>query len=305
MSDDREILVREIPIEMAAGGDGRTIDARIVPYGVQATVADAPTYEPYTEEFVPGAFERQTRAADRVKVWLNFEHDQGLRGIVGHGIALEERADGLYGSFRVHPGSDGDKALQMIRERILTGMSVEFASLKSRVVGGVVQRLRAHVEKASLVMSGKEAYPGAAVLAVREAPDESDDPKPPEPEPERNTEIDELLERVGYEPIKSRVVTRKAWDGATSKYEDADAYCSACLIDTNPAGEDKTQARCMLPVYEPNGELNENALPAAAGRLNQVGASSADKAAAARKLMRLYGLAGMEMPPAVKMMASK
>jgi phage head maturation protease len=103
----------------ASEGDGRTIEARIVPYNVEAIVVDLPPAGdgiPYPEVFVPGAFERQLRAADRVKVWLNFEHEVGLRGIVGHGTELHDGEDGLYGTFRVHENADGDKALSMVRD---------------------------------------------------------------------------------------------------------------------------------------------------------------------------------------------
>lgn len=302
---EREVFIREVPIEIG-DGDGRTIDALLVPYGVRGTVADPPDFTPYEEEFVYGAFARQTKAPDRVKVWLNFEHEQGLRGIIGHGIALEERPDGLHGSFRVHPGPDGDKALAMIEEGILTAMSIEFAALKSKVANGVVQRLRAIVDKASLVMAGKEAYAGAGVLAVREAPDDDDDEPPPsEPVPEvaRNEALDGVLSRIGYEPIMARAVVSTPWNGSASKYEDTDAYCAACIIDDNPAGEEKTQARCHLPVYEPNGDLNSNALKAAAGRLNQT--QSPQKAAAARKLIRLYRQASMEPPESLRSLAAR
>lgn len=42
-----------------------------------------------------------------------------------------------------------------------------------------------------------------------------------------------------------------SWDGSASNYEDTNAYCSACLIDVNPSGEDKVQGLCMLPVRGP------------------------------------------------------
>jgi hypothetical protein len=38
---------------------------------------------------MPGLYDKQLRAANRV--FLNFEHQQGVAGIVGHGIELESR----------------------------------------------------------------------------------------------------------------------------------------------------------------------------------------------------------------------
>jgi hypothetical protein len=104
------------------------------------------------------------------------------------------------------------------------------------------------------------------------------------------------------------MATSKPWDGSASKYADTDAYCKACLIDTNAPGADKVQANCKLPVYEPSGAVNTNALGSAAAALAGArgglkGVSSADKKAAARKLLRLYGEAKMDAPPSLKNMA--
>jgi HK97 family phage prohead protease len=169
MTDQPQMLTRTFDASVAEVGDGRTIDACIVPYNAVALVADMPPMgdgRPYQELFLPGSFERQLRAPDRVKVWLNFEHEPGLRGIVGHGTALHDRDDGLHGTFRVHANADGDKALEMVNEGMLTRISIEFAALRTRTVEGVRQRMRAHLDRVSLCRAG--AYVGAEVLAVRE-----------------------------------------------------------------------------------------------------------------------------------------
>lgn len=98
-------------------------------------------------------------------------------------------------------------------------------------------------------------------------------------------------------------VTHKPWDGAASRYPSTEAYCNACLIDLNEAGAAKVQAKCMLPVKEPNGDVNANALSAAAGRINQVSAPPDAKRKAARALMRLYGMAQMDAPAMLRRMA--
>jgi len=99
--------------------------------------------------------------------------------------------------------------------------------------------------------------------------------------------------------------TDAKWDGSASNYKDTDAYCAACLIDLNPAGKDKVQALCKLPVKTSDGDYNTNAMSSAAGVLNggmgglkDVPAS--EKAAAARKLKSLYNQAKMDVPPALK-----
>lgn len=171
-SDERTPLVRELPLELAEG-DGRTIDARIFPYNEAARVADPPDYTPYEEAFVRGCIAPQVTAAHRV--WLNFEHEDGLRGIIGHGAELEEREDGAYASFRVHDNADGNKALQLVRDGLLTAMSAEFLALKSQIRDGVTHRIRVHLDRVSLVRRG--AYPRAEVLAVRAEPVVIDVPK--------------------------------------------------------------------------------------------------------------------------------
>jgi HK97 family phage prohead protease len=160
-----QVLVREATLELAEG-DGRTLEARIVPYGETATICDPPDFVVEEERFAPGCADRQIRAAHRVKMWLTTLHEEGLRGIVGHAEKLEERDDGLYATFRVHDNKDGDKALQLVRDGLLPSMSVEFKALQSLRRNGIVERVRVHIDKSSLVPVG--AYANAGVLALRE-----------------------------------------------------------------------------------------------------------------------------------------
>lgn len=157
-----DLLKREFRAE-ASVGDGRTIDLRMVPFNETALVDDgAGAYE---EEFAPEAFDGQTEHAHRV--YMNFQHEKGIRSIVGKGVTMERRDDALYGSFRAFEDADGDKALTLVREGVLTGASIEFLPQKSvRTAAGVVRRVKAHLDAVALCRVG--AYPSAAVLAVRE-----------------------------------------------------------------------------------------------------------------------------------------
>lgn len=315
MSDEpREMLLREFPVEVSEGGDGRTLEARIVPYNTPTQVVDrvenGGTGVPYMESWAPGAFDRQSGAVSRVKVWLNFEHERGLRGIVGHGVQLDSREDALYGTFRVHDNSDGNKALQMVRDGLLTGISLEALPLRTRrTAEGIVERVRAHLEKVSLCRMG--AYAEANVLALREEPPPDDDesvPEPaPEPAPDEPSEADLALQRVGFEPLIVRAVVRKPWNGDASRFED-DEYRRSCLIDRG--GDAPVKERCSLPVLEPNGDVNANALGAAAAVLSGArgglrNVSGTDKAKAARKLMRYYAQADMDPPMSLRQVAAR
>lgn len=307
MSDDaRELLVREFPVEVAEVGDGRTLEARIVPYNTPAKVVDrvenGGTGVPYMESWAPGAFDRQSGALNRVKVWLNFEHQPGLQGIVGHGEALDSREDGLYGTFRMHDDADGNKALGMVREGLLTGISLEAYSLRHhRTAEGVVERIRGHLDKVSLCRLSKAAFDGAQVLAVRETPSD-DEPEPdeptPEPEPEKPSEAALALQRIGYEPLTARDVTRKPWVPNVDRFTDEE-YEASCLITRE--GEGPLKERASLPILEPDGTISVEALRIAAGTLSGArgglrNVTAAERSDAARKLVRYYRMAE-ERPP--------
>lgn len=270
------LLRRVFPADITS--DGRTVDVRIVPYGERAIANDGGGGDargiPYQEEFVAGVFTHQVRAANRVLA--NFEHQPGIGGVVGHGIQLREEQDGFYGSFRMHETNDGNKALTLVREGVLDGVSLEFAPVKSlRTAAGVVQRVKAHLD--SVAFCRNPAYKSAKVLAVREEIllDETLLPVLPDPQ------ILERYERLGFElperyqlaeedaELLQRAMVEMAWDGSASRWPTAEAYCSASAIDLNPAGQPKTKSMCHLPFREPNGDVNINGVRAALSRLGQ------------------------------------
>jgi hypothetical protein len=79
-----------------------------------------------------------------------------------------------------------------------------------------------------------------------------------------------------------------AWDGAAARYPSTADYCDACLINENSGPrEEWVQAKCHLPVREPSGAYNRNAIRNALARLGQVQAASSAKAAALRRLQAL------------------
>lgn len=187
MDDEQTTLVREVSVALEAEGDGRTLIARLVPYNEIATVSDGGA--PYQEMFLPGAFKAQMRAPHRIKAFLNFRHRQGLEDQIGYAKSVEDREDGLHGALRVLDGPHGDKALEFLAAGVLDKLSVEFQSLKYRIVNGVVQRVSARLVGVGLVPEG--SYPSAAVLAVREEPFEL-------PENERPLAFDpELAAKLG------------------------------------------------------------------------------------------------------------
>jgi HK97 family phage prohead protease len=163
---DENVIRREFQAELVPVGDGRTIDLRIVPYNTVARVRD-PGGPAYEEEWLPGVFDKQVKAANRV--FVNVEHEQGFSGVVGRGQEFGESADGFVGSVRILSGPDGDKALELVHDRALTGVSVEAIPIKSqRTADGVVQRVKARL--LNIALCRNPAFTDAQVLAVREAP---------------------------------------------------------------------------------------------------------------------------------------
>ena len=126
------VIVREFAAELTAS-EGRTVDVRIVPYGERITHNDGlggvARGVDYTEEWMPGVFSHQLNAANRVLA--NYEHQEGIAGVIGHGIALREEADGFHGSFVLHDTPDGDKALLLVRQGVL---EIGRASCRERVL---------------------------------------------------------------------------------------------------------------------------------------------------------------------------
>jgi hypothetical protein len=104
--------------------------------------------------------------------------------------------------------------------------------------------------------------------------------------------------------------TDKAWDGSASRWPDAKSYCNSTLLNGNTSDDpdEWTKDACKLPVREPSGEINTNALSSAAAVLNGgmgglKGVAPKDRKAAARKLIGLYSEAQMPPPDSLKKIA--
>jgi HK97 family phage prohead protease len=157
------ILTRStvVDLQIRSGGDGRTIEGRAVPYGVDQIIDDR-----LTESFRMGAFAHQIRAANRVK--LSRGHISSGGAVIGRGATLEERDDGLYGSWLVSATPMGDETLQLVADGVLDELSIGFRAVRSHRRGdGVVVRTRADLVEVAVVIEGAYGR-GALVTAVRE-----------------------------------------------------------------------------------------------------------------------------------------
>lgn len=84
------------------------------------------------------------------------------------------------------------------------------------------------------------------------------------------------------------------WDGSASRF-DIDQWRRSTLVDTGEGDED-SKDRYKLPIREPNGDINRNAVHNAAARINQVEASEEAVDAGRRRLIAAYRALDEEPP---------
>lgn len=131
---------------------------------------DAVSYlvpDPAGERIIRGAFGKSIRERGG-KIPLCVAHDHAHP--IGLSTEWADGEDGLTGTFRVKHGQRGDEALSDARDGLFSGMSVGFHPVRqTRDSRGVLEVREAKLGEVSLVLMA--AYPGAAVLAVRNAQD--------------------------------------------------------------------------------------------------------------------------------------
>jgi HK97 family phage prohead protease len=157
-----EVLVRSFTLELRAGGDGRTLVGRAVPYGQTIDIDGG------RERFVSGAFARHLESPGHVK--LHATHGSRESSFaVGKTTSLQDRADGLYGEWEMYNTSGGNDALELVRTKEVTGLSVGFKPIQQRLApDGAYERTLVHLDHVALTT--EPAYPDAKVLAVRSVP---------------------------------------------------------------------------------------------------------------------------------------
>jgi phage head maturation protease len=200
----REFVAADLEVE------GRTVDVRLVPFGEVARVADPPRWEPYEEEWLPGVFDHQLNAANRVHA--KYGHSDSVVDVVGHGISIRSMpGDGYHISTKIHQTIQGETALELLRDRALPCVSLEARPVKSvRSSGGIVQRVKAHLSGFAFCRQG--AFAGAQVLAIREHHEISDEIESSAPDPE----LIERCRRLGIR-IPQRYEAHPATDGHPDK----------------------------------------------------------------------------------------
>lgn len=162
-------VVRFTPdIEIAKGGDGRTIHGIFVPWNTVARVADRfgpggrGEFEQYDEAVQRAAFPEAIANPERVKFLGH--HKRGVNPL-GRAMTTRDDAAGLYGEVRASKTVAGDEVLELVNDGVLDSFSVGFTPITSRSIDGVFVRQHAHLNEVSIVTF--PAYDGALVGGVR------------------------------------------------------------------------------------------------------------------------------------------
>lgn len=167
-------FVPDLEIRSAAkGGDGRTVDGIVVPFGVSQRINAQ-----LTERFARGAFNHQIAAAHRVK--FAREH-MALGGtLIGRALEMRDDASGLWVAHRVSATERGDETLALIADGALDELSVGFREARGgnrRLADGTIERVKAHLFEVAVVVEGAYGR-GARIKALRSAeglPEELDE----------------------------------------------------------------------------------------------------------------------------------
>ena len=235
---------------------------------------------------------------------------------------------------------EGRKVHKLMKEGLLTGWSFGYQVPKGgeRVKDGVTEVSEVDLFEVGPCLVGMN--PEAQLQTIKsttvvedvvlEEPQvEASDPPPPDadlrrradklereriaetlPPAEEDKTYSEVLDRLRrangaqihlIERALDAKVTDAAWDGSASRFTD-EQYARSCVLDRAKCGDGEmtTRQRYSLPVREPGGELNRNAVHAAASRIGQVDACPEAVAAAKSALRRAYGELGEDAPDSIK-----
>lgn len=111
-----------------------------------------------------------------------------------------------------------------------------------------------------------------------------------------------MLAASGCAPCQEQMLYRQfqisdaEWDGSSARFSDEE-WCRSTIVHLEEGCTNKDDHK--LPIREPNGDLNRNAVHNAAARFNQVDAPEAELAAARRRLRAAYSELGEEPPEVI------
>jgi len=103
----------------------------------------------------------------------------------------------------------------------------------------------------------------------------------------------------GSKSLTTKAISDKPWSDFSQADYSIEQWRKACVVHPDAPSDSKDDYK--LPIREPNGDLNSNAVHAAAGRVHEL--QGASKAQAAKALISAYGQLKEDPPPALSQLA--
>ena len=155
-----DILYRSAATDTDVRMDKREVEGIAVPYGVDQRITPD-----LVERFELGAFRKQVDAPHRT--FFTRRHLAHGGSVIGKAISLRESREGLVGVWKISETPLGDETLTLLRDGVLTGLSIGFRPRQNRRDKGVVVRVSAHLVETAVVE--EPAYGDLSVVTdVRE-----------------------------------------------------------------------------------------------------------------------------------------
>lgn len=125
--DQAQIRSFQPELEVRTKGSQREIEGIAVPYNQPQRI----THD-LIEQFDPGSSRHQFGALHRVKA--AYEHIPLGGKVVGNTIHMEDTSDGLFWRARISKTPAGDEMLELVKDKVLTHLSVGFRSRGRRQI---------------------------------------------------------------------------------------------------------------------------------------------------------------------------
>jgi HK97 family phage prohead protease len=161
-------------LRVRADGDGRTITARAVPYGVQASVSDSEGR--YRESWQRGAFARtiaHRRASGRpLPVLVNHDRKSLPVGVVQD---FADAADGLDVEMHLSETPSADEVLTLVRDGAVRGVSIGFKPIQSQWNRGRTEVVRTEAALHEISLVAFPTWDESLITDVRSIDDDLED----------------------------------------------------------------------------------------------------------------------------------
>ena len=143
----------KIYTEVRYEADKRQISGTALTYGDRANIGS-----------LVETFERNSIQLDDV-VMLNVQHNRGrpLARFPDGGLALELTSQGLEVRATLPETTEANDTIELIRNKVLTGLSIEFRAVADRVVG-TTRRIQEAIVSGIAVVD-RPAYPDSTITA--------------------------------------------------------------------------------------------------------------------------------------------